>query len=116
MLANDRAREPLTEQRRQKPAALRDSYGRTTSAADPLGHTTSYSYDSGLLKTVTDPLGNVTTLLYDSARRQVGALVGMRANAVDVALHRAVERLRALMVSSGGPSAAERVRAAVGPL
>jgi len=53
-----------------------DGYGRQTTAKDPLGDVTSYSYDSGLLKTVTDPLGNVVTYQYDASRRPTGALVG----------------------------------------
>jgi RHS repeat-associated protein len=53
-----------------------DAYGRQTTATDPLNHTTSYSYASGLLQTKTDPLGNVTTYLYDAARHPTGALVG----------------------------------------
>jgi RHS repeat-associated protein len=37
------------------------------SSTDPLGHATSYGYDSGLnLRTVTDPRGNTTTFTHDA--------------------------------------------------
>ncbi len=53
-----------------------DSDGNQLTATDPLNHTTSYSYNDGLLETMTDPVGNVTTYLYDAERRLIGALVG----------------------------------------
>jgi RNA polymerase sigma-70 factor, ECF subfamily len=51
----------------------------------------------------------------DLSARQIGELLGLRANAVDVALHRAIGRLRAVMESPNS-SVAERVQAAVGRL
>src|SRR5262249_16336467 len=53
-----------------------DAAGRRLTATDPLNHTTTYTYDTGLLKTVKDAVGNVTTYLYDASRRPTGMLVG----------------------------------------
>jgi RHS repeat-associated protein len=53
-----------------------DGYGNPLTVTDPLNHTTTLTYNSGLLATVTDPLGNVTTVLYDAERRPIGGLVG----------------------------------------
>ncbi|MBA4191276.1 MAG: hypothetical protein C0467_25115 [Planctomycetaceae bacterium] len=53
-----------------------DSDGNQLTATDPLNHTTSMTYDDGLLETVTDAEGNVTTFVYDAHRRLVNALVG----------------------------------------
>jgi RHS repeat-associated protein len=53
-----------------------DGYGNPLTMTDPLDHTTTLTYNSGLLATVTDPLGNVTTYLYDAERRPIGGLLG----------------------------------------
>lgn len=57
-------------------AYTNDANGNRLTATDLLNHTTSYTYQNGLLRTATDPTGSTTTYLYDTARRPVGALVG----------------------------------------
>lgn len=45
-----------------------NSYGRTTTITDALGHTTTTTYNAqGLPASITDPRGKVTTLAYDAA-------------------------------------------------
>jgi RHS repeat-associated protein len=47
-------------------------FGQISSATDPLGHSSTFTYDQlGNLTTATDPLGHQTTLTYDGAGRPV---------------------------------------------